>query len=42
MVLKLPLKLLILLSTKPYSREDLGILSLAKINPRKKIQNWHP
>ena len=42
MVLTLSLKLSTLLNTKPYLREVLGILSLAKINPSKKIQDWHP
>ena len=37
MLLKLPLKLSILLNTKPYSREVLEILSPAKIYPLKKI-----
>ena len=36
MVLKLSLKLSILLNTKPYSREVLGILLSAKNNPCKK------
>ena len=36
MVLKLSLKLSILLNTKLYSREVLGILSSAKINSGKK------
>ena len=42
MVLTLSLKLSTLLNTKPYLREVLGILSSAKINPSKKIQDWHP
>ena len=42
MLLKLLLKLLILLNTKLYSREVLGILSSTKVNPRKKIEDWDP
>ena len=38
MVLKLSFKLSILFNTKVYSREVLGILPAAKINPRKKIK----
>ena len=44
MVLKLSLKLSVLLNTKIHPREDLGTLSIAKINPSKKIdmQDLHP
>ena len=40
--LKLSLNLSILLKTKLYSYEILGVFSSAKINPRKNNQNWHP